>query len=125
MTHLPYAGSAPALNALVAGHIQLMFTDLGPSLPLIRRGTLRALGITTSTRCSGAGDSLACGTRRDRLRRGRLGDADRASKTPRPILSRLNAEVNAIVNTAEVKHQLVNLGVNPIGRVRSTSCRHS
>ena len=38
------------------------------------------------------------------------------AKTPRPILTRLNAEVNAIVNTAEVKQQLVNLGVNPIGR---------
>jgi tripartite-type tricarboxylate transporter receptor subunit TctC len=38
------------------------------------------------------------------------------AKTPRPILARLNAEVNAIVNTAEVKQQLVNLGVNPIGR---------
>jgi tripartite-type tricarboxylate transporter receptor subunit TctC len=37
------------------------------------------------------------------------------AKTPRPILARLNAEVNAIVNTAEVKQQLVNLGVNPIG----------
>jgi hypothetical protein len=35
---------------------------------------------------------------------------------PGPILARLNAEVNAIVNTAEVKQQLVNLGVNPIGR---------
>jgi tripartite-type tricarboxylate transporter receptor subunit TctC len=38
------------------------------------------------------------------------------AKTPRPILTRLNAEVNAIVNTAEVKQQLVNLGINPIGR---------
>jgi hypothetical protein len=38
------------------------------------------------------------------------------AKTPKPILTRLNAEVNAIVNTAEVKQQLVNLGLNPIGR---------
>jgi tripartite-type tricarboxylate transporter receptor subunit TctC len=38
------------------------------------------------------------------------------AKTPRPILTRLNAEVNGIVNAAEVKQQLVNLGVNPIGR---------
>ena len=38
------------------------------------------------------------------------------AKTPKPILTRLNAEVNAIVNTAEVKQQLVNLGINPIGR---------
>ena len=52
MTHLPYKGSAPALNALVAGHIQVMFTDLAPSLRLIRRGKLRALGITTAERAA-------------------------------------------------------------------------
>jgi tripartite-type tricarboxylate transporter receptor subunit TctC len=38
------------------------------------------------------------------------------AKTPRPILTRLNAEVNSIVNTAEVKRQLVNLGVRAVGR---------
>jgi tripartite-type tricarboxylate transporter receptor subunit TctC len=38
------------------------------------------------------------------------------AKTPRPILTRLTAEVNGIVNAAEVKQQFVNLGVNPIGR---------
>ena len=38
------------------------------------------------------------------------------AKTPKPILTRLNAEMNAIVNTAEVNRQLVNLRVNPIGR---------
>jgi Tripartite tricarboxylate transporter family receptor len=59
---------------------------------------------------------FAVGTRRARLRRGRLGDADRAGEDAKAVLTRLNAEVNAIVNTAEVKQQLVNLGVNPIGR---------
>ena len=117
MTHLPYAGSAPALNALVAGHIQLMFTDLGPSLPLIRRGTLRALGITTAERVATAPGIPP-------LAEVGVPGYDAAAwsmliapaKTPRPILTRLNAEVNAIVNTAEVKQQLVNLGINPIGR---------
>jgi tripartite-type tricarboxylate transporter receptor subunit TctC len=117
MAHLPYTGSAPALNALVAGHTHLMFTDLGPSLPLIRLGKLRALGITTAERVATAPDIPPLGE---------VGvpgyDAAAWSmliapaKTPRPILTRLNAEVNAIVNTAEVKQQLVNLGINPIGR---------
>jgi tripartite-type tricarboxylate transporter receptor subunit TctC len=43
------------------------------------------------------------------------GPTDRAGEDAK-ALARLNAEVNAIVNTAEVKQQLVNLGVNPIGR---------
>jgi tripartite-type tricarboxylate transporter receptor subunit TctC len=117
MTHLPYKGSAPALNALLAGHIQVMFTDLAPSQPLIRSGKLRALGITTAERAATAPEI------RPLAEVGAPG-FDAASwvmlvapaKTPKPILTRLNAEVNAIVNTAEVKRQLVKLGVNPIGR---------
>jgi tripartite-type tricarboxylate transporter receptor subunit TctC len=117
MTHLPYKGSAPALNALLAGHIQVMFTDLAPSQPLIRSGKFRALGITTAERAATAPEI------RPLAEVGAPG-FDAASwvmlvapaKTPKPILTRLNAEVNAIVNTAEVKRQLVKLGVNPIGR---------
>jgi hypothetical protein len=56
MIHLPYKGSAPALNALVAGHTQVMFTDLAPSLRLIRGGKLRALGITTAERAASAAE---------------------------------------------------------------------
>ena len=117
MTHLPYKGSAPALNALVAGPIQMMFTDLAPSLPLIHRGKLRALAITTAERAAAAPEIPP-------LAEVGVPGYDAASwemliapaKTPKPILTRLNAEVNAIVNTAEVKQQLVNLGLNPIGR---------
>ena len=43
-------------------------------------------------------------------------DGRARGKTPKSILTRLNAEVNAIVNTPEVKQQLVNLGLNPIGK---------
>jgi tripartite-type tricarboxylate transporter receptor subunit TctC len=117
MNHVPYQGTAPALNALVAGHIQVMFTDLAPSLQLIRRGKLRALGITTAERAAAAPEIPP-------LAEVGVPGYDAAAwsmliapaKTPRPILTRLNAEVNGIVNAAEVKQQLVNLGVNPIGR---------
>ena len=117
MTHLPYKGSAPALNPLVAGHIQVMFTDLAPSLRLIRGGKLRALGITTAERAAPAPEIPP-------LAEVGVPGYDAASwamlivpaKTPKPILTRLNAEVNAIVNTPEVKQQLVKLGLNPIGK---------
>jgi tripartite-type tricarboxylate transporter receptor subunit TctC len=117
MTHLPYRGSVPALNALVAGHIQVMFTDLAPSLSLIRGGKLRALGITTAERSATAPEIPP-------LAEGGAPGYDAASwvmltapaKTPKSILTRLNAEANSIVNSADVKRQLVKLGVNPIGR---------
>ena len=48
MTHVPYKGSAPALNDVVAGHVPMLFSDPVPSLPLIRAGKVRALGVTTA-----------------------------------------------------------------------------
>ena len=50
MTHVPYAGMAPALNDLLAGHVELMFDNLGNSLPLVREGKLKGLAVTSDKR---------------------------------------------------------------------------
>ena len=50
MTHVPYKGSVPAMTDLVAGNIQVLFVDIGPSIQLIRAGKARALGITSAQR---------------------------------------------------------------------------
>ena len=50
MTHVPYKGSAPALQDLLGNQVQLMFDNLPPSLPQIKAGKLRALAVTSSTR---------------------------------------------------------------------------
>ena len=56
MTHVPYKGSAPALTDVLAGHIQVLFSDTPPSLPLIREGKVRALGVSSAARAAvGAG----------------------------------------------------------------------
>jgi tripartite-type tricarboxylate transporter receptor subunit TctC len=46
MVHVPYQGSAPAMNDLVAGHVKVMFDNLSSALPHIQAGRLRALGVT-------------------------------------------------------------------------------
>ncbi len=53
LTHIPYKGTLPALNDVVAGHIQLQFADLTAALPLIRAGSLRALGVSSAKRIPG------------------------------------------------------------------------
>ena len=47
--HVPYAGAAPALNDLVAGHVDFMFADIGTVLPLAQDGKLRMLAATGKT----------------------------------------------------------------------------
>jgi len=50
MTHVPYKGAGPALPALIAGEVHVMFDNLPSSLPHIKSGRLRALGVTSSER---------------------------------------------------------------------------
>ena len=50
LTHVPYRGSAPALVDLLAGHVEMMFDNIGNPLQLIREGRVRALGVGTEKR---------------------------------------------------------------------------
>ena len=50
MTHIPYKGGAPALTDLVAGQVNVMFNNILVGLPLVRRGQLRALAVTSAKR---------------------------------------------------------------------------
>jgi tripartite-type tricarboxylate transporter receptor subunit TctC len=54
LAHAVYKGSAPALNDVMAGHIQMMFSDMSAALPLIEPGKVRALGVSTAKRVAGA-----------------------------------------------------------------------
>ncbi|CAM4028663.1 Bug family tripartite tricarboxylate transporter substrate binding protein [Bordetella muralis] len=49
MLHVPYKGSAPSLQALMSGEIDLVFDNITSSVPLIQAGRLRALGVTSTT----------------------------------------------------------------------------
>src|SRR5258708_18551744 len=49
--HIPYRGGGPALGDVVAGHVPIMFGDVGQVTSLVREGRLRALGVTVGRRC--------------------------------------------------------------------------
>src|SRR5262249_25412484 len=48
--HVPFTGSAPALPALLGGHVDMMFDTMPTSWPLVQEGKLRALGVATPSR---------------------------------------------------------------------------
>ncbi|HTP92117.1 MAG TPA: tripartite tricarboxylate transporter substrate binding protein [Xanthobacteraceae bacterium] len=117
MTHVPYHGTAPALNDLIGGYIQLMFSDLGPALPLINAGKLRPLAVTTKQRFASLPDVPP-------LDEAGVPGFDAAAwqgviapaQTPKIILTRLNLQLNDIVAMEDVRARLADLGMNPIGK---------
>jgi tripartite-type tricarboxylate transporter receptor subunit TctC len=56
INHIPYRGSGPALNDLVAGHVDLMFGELAPSYQYIQSGQLRALAVSSEKRIANLPD---------------------------------------------------------------------
>jgi tripartite-type tricarboxylate transporter receptor subunit TctC len=56
VAHVPYKSMAQPLNDVLGGHLNYMFSDLSPALPLVRDGKLRALGVTSATRVPAAAE---------------------------------------------------------------------
>jgi tripartite-type tricarboxylate transporter receptor subunit TctC len=117
VTHVPYRGTAPALNDLIGGYIQFMFTDLGPAQALINAGKLRALAVTTKHQFPSLPDVPP-------LAEVGVPGFDAAAwqgvvapaATPKDVLIKLNAEINAIVAMDDVRARLNDLGMIPVGK---------
>ena len=115
MTHVPYKGSADAIKDVVAGHVQMMFSDPVPSLPLIASGALRALGVTTLARWSTAPEIPP-------LNESGVPGFDAAgwfmmsgpAGTPQPIVERLHKELKEIMGSADVQQAVNRTGVVPV-----------
>jgi tripartite-type tricarboxylate transporter receptor subunit TctC len=117
MTHVPNRGSVPAMTDLISGNTQVLFVDIGPSIQLVRAGKARALGITSAQRAAAASEVPPL------AEVGAPGFDTTAwqmlvapGDTPRPILEKLNSEVNAIVQSDEITKQFVAAGLVPIGK---------
>jgi tripartite-type tricarboxylate transporter receptor subunit TctC len=117
MTHVPYRGTLPSLNDVIAGHIQLMFSDLAPAYPLIQSGKLRALGITTAQRAPSAPEL------RPLAELGVPGfdwaawqGVSAPGGTPKDIVAKLNEAINKAANEPEILKQLTGLQFIPVGK---------
>jgi tripartite-type tricarboxylate transporter receptor subunit TctC len=112
MTHVPYRGSPPALNDVVANHVQLTFTDPAIAPPLIREGKLRALAVSSLARVGVMPDVPT-------LAESGFPGFEAVSwhmivapaGTPKEIVNRLNRELKSIVATPEFEQQIVKMGL--------------
>jgi tripartite-type tricarboxylate transporter receptor subunit TctC len=112
MQHVPYKGTGPALNDLVAGHVDLIFMQYEAAIKLHEGGRARILAATTETRIPALPDIPTMGE---------LGLKDFVSdtwnaisappKTPAAIITKLNTAVNHMMQTPEVQEQYKKMGL--------------
>jgi tripartite-type tricarboxylate transporter receptor subunit TctC len=114
MTHVPYKGSLPALNDVVAGHVPLMFVDLGPALGMIKAGKVRAIGVSTVARLSTLPDVPPVGDTVPGFGAASWQMIVAPAKTPRPIVDKLHADIEGALTTPELKEQIGKTGMVPM-----------
>ena len=114
MQHVPYRGAAPAITDLLGGQVQVIFDNMPSIIQHIRSGALRALGVTTAERSPQLPDVQAIAETVPGYEASALFGMGAPAKTPREIVGRLNAEINAVLAEPEMKQRLVELGGEPL-----------
>ena len=115
LTHIPYKGSAPALTDLLGGHVAIYFSSLPPAIGLVKDGKVRALAVTGPTRSPIFPDlptvaEAALPGYETVLHYGIVAPAG----TPRPIIEKLNAALNAALADKEVRERIATDGAEPL-----------
>jgi tripartite-type tricarboxylate transporter receptor subunit TctC len=116
ITHVPYKGGAPALQDVIAGHVQMIFATAASVVPHIRSGKVRALAVTPIKRTAvfpelATMDELGLKGFDATTWHGLVAPA----KTPRQIISQLHRATVEALNDASVKKSLGDLGVDIVG----------
>lgn len=116
LTHVPYKSAGPAITDLLAGHIPLMFGPSPVVVPMVQTGRLRPLAFTGLKRSPQLPalptvDELGYKGYEATGWYGLYGPRG----MPRPIVERLNREVNKIIEMVDVRERFVQLNLEPVG----------
>jgi tripartite-type tricarboxylate transporter receptor subunit TctC len=116
LTHIPYKGSGPLVTDLIGGQVTMSFDTVTPVLPHIKAGKLRALAVTTGKRSTALPDvpTLAeAGVKG--IDTGTWFGLLAPAATPKDITTRLHAETVKILQSAEFRKRLEEIGAEPVG----------
>ena len=116
LTHVPYKGTAPAVNDLLAGNVDLMFNELATSIELHKSGQARILAVTVKDRVPALPDIP---TLEEVGVHGCISDTWHAitapPKTPPEIVAKLNAAANAAMRDPGLREHFAALSIGPGG----------
>jgi tripartite-type tricarboxylate transporter receptor subunit TctC len=112
LVHVPYKGGGQALTDVLGGNIPLVYTAIAGAIPHVKSGKLLPIAVSSSKRASSLPDVATF------IENG-VSDFEASSwvallapaKTPRAIVTRLNTELNAVLNDPEVRERLNGMGI--------------
>jgi tripartite-type tricarboxylate transporter receptor subunit TctC len=125
MTHVPYRGSAPALQDVIAGRLDLIFDNITPALPHVRSGSARGLAVTTAQRVPAAPELPT-------IAEAGVAGFDVSSwfaffvpaKTPSATVDRMHRDIVASLAHPPVRDRLEPLGAAIVGSTPDGLARH-
>lgn len=111
LQHIPYKGSAPAMNDLLGGQVQLMFSDAPTALPHIKSGRVKVLGVASRKRSAmlpnvptGAESGLPG------FEAYSWAALFAPAQTPQAVLDKINADFNTVMKDPDVRRRLLDAG---------------
>jgi tripartite-type tricarboxylate transporter receptor subunit TctC len=113
-THVPYKGAAPAIQDVLAGHVQVMFDNVSSAIPNVKAGKLKALGLASLQRYASLPDLPTIAEQgvpgyTTTIWLGIFAPA----KTPPAVLQRLQKEIGDAVGSADYKEKLLAIEMQP------------
>ena len=116
LTHVPYKGSAQAMQDLLGGQIELMFENLPTAIAQVRAGKIRSLGMTSRERSPSMPEVPTLDeTGVPGFEATAWFTIAAPAKVPADIIRKLNADMNAFLKAPEMQQRWIDMGVVPLG----------
>jgi tripartite-type tricarboxylate transporter receptor subunit TctC len=115
MMHVPYKGSSPAMNDLIAGHVDLMFDNLIAATPFIQTGKLKLLAVGSATRSRLFPNTPAVNEVLPGFESVTWMGVVAPPGTPAPIVEKLSQAISAAMKTPKIRKQIEDLQAEPLG----------
>ncbi len=116
MVHVPYKGTSPAITDTIAGQTQVLFGSVAAALPQMRNGRFKGIAVTTPKRIEAAPEIPTVSESGLKGYEVTLWHGMIAPKgLPKPILDRVNGELNKILQNKDMQDKLAGDGVSAAG----------
>jgi tripartite-type tricarboxylate transporter receptor subunit TctC len=113
--HVPYRGSAPALQDLVAGNVNIMFDNLGVSLALVKAGQLKLIAVAAAKRMASLPEVPAIAETLPGFEAVAWYAIVAPPKTPQAIVDKINADTNEALKSPEILERMPGFSAEPVG----------